>query len=1061
MPGLDRNHCLSERIRLQRGLFRSGLLWCIGLTLGLLLIGVPPVTADEALDEYNLSVQLFRQDRWALASESFRKFLKEHPQHEKAAVARMYLGLTHIKQADYKSARDEFRTFVKDYPQNQNLAQAKYRVAECSYLLNDLPAARIELQTYLKDHPEDELGERAWPYLGDAQLRLNNPAGAVSAFAEAVRKYPQGPLVDDAQFGWAKALEAQQQTAAAVQKYEALAKGDGPRAAESLFQLGSHEFDAGRFDAAARHYQSLVQRFPKSPFAGDAHLNAGFALFRQQDFAAAAQAFTQAEKDPERKLQAGYWNALCLKSESKWDLAISKLTELSQTAGEDPLAESILYQRGMCERQAGRPAAQQTLMSVVDRFPQGDSAENALHFATELALDAGDLDAVQTRLARFAKVYPQSGLRQYQDLLAGRLALAQATQATSVAAAANEIAAHYVDAERRFQSVLTNSMLPRTRQQARYYLALTQQLQNEQAAALKTLQPLIEELQADKTAHEFADAFVLQAECLLETGKPESAAQAAAAYLERVPQGRQRARALAARALALSEQQQSADALVAWKQLVAESPQSTIIPSTTLKLAEQADQRSDWPAASLFYRDLTTRAEGTELAIFGWRGLAWSEYRQRQFAAAADGFKKLVDQFPEHRLTPEARYYHGESLREQGQLADAGQAFTATFAALSPEKPAAAGAEQQPPLVFAYRAGLQAARMARLQKQVEAADKAYAAVLEKFPRPQHLDRLLDEWAVSNYEAERYDRADEIFRRLVMEVPDSDLADNARLSLAESDLLANRLPAARQAFEALRVSETAEPAVRERAHYQLIVLALEQRQWADVSRLSRDFTADFPESSLVNYARYAAAEAVLADAKATSERLESLLQELGSQTAAEFAPTDTWAPRLWVLAAETQFRLKRYDDIAITVDDLKKKWPEGSLNYQAEEVLGRALKQQARFPESRAALDRVLSDKAAFRTETAAKSQFLIAETWFLQEQWKEALLAYQKVYASYAFPEWQSAALLQSGKCDEQLGNLKDAIATYDRLIAEFPTSPHLDDARQRLAQVKRKAGAK
>jgi cellulose synthase operon protein C len=280
-----------------------------------------------------------------------------------------------------------------------------------------------------------------------------------------------------------------------------------------------------------------------------------------------------------------------------------------------------------------------------------------------------------------------------------------------------------------------------------------------------------------------------------------------------------------------------------------------------------------------------------------------------------------------------------------------------------------------------------------------------------------------------------------------------------LSLAESDLLSNRLAEAKAMFDELRLSEKSDATVRERATFQLIVIALEQRQWEDVTKLGQDFTTAFPQSGSLPYVKYALAEATLANPKATTEQLENLLTNIAALIPQ--LPTDSaeWAPRLWVLAAEAQFRLKRYDDIAATVADFKQKQAENPLTYQVEEVLGRALKQQARFDEARATLERVVDDEAAFRTETAAKSQFLIAETWFLQEKWKEALLAYQKVYASYAYPEWQSAALLQSGKCDEQMGNLKDAIASYDRMISEFPKSTHLEEARMRLMQAKLKTG--
>jgi cellulose synthase operon protein C len=326
---------------------QPGLVLRLGLALVWLTLGGAIVQADAGLDDYNLAVQLYRQNRWPLAAESFRKFLSDHPDHERTPFARLYLGLTLVNQADYKGARDVLRGFVKDYPQNQNLPQAMYRVAECSYLLNDLPAAKAELQAYLKAHPDDGLADRAWPYLGDVLLRLNEPEAAATAFARAVDQFPQGPLIDDAQFGWAKSLEAQKKYAEALSRFEKLANGDGPRAAEALFQVGNRKFDAGEFADAAAAYRQLPQRFPQHALLGDANLNAGFALYRLGEYAEAAGEFTAAAKSPQRAVTATYWRGLCLKSQGEFAAAIDLLKDLETQTQEPAQLEAILFQRGL------------------------------------------------------------------------------------------------------------------------------------------------------------------------------------------------------------------------------------------------------------------------------------------------------------------------------------------------------------------------------------------------------------------------------------------------------------------------------------------------------------------------------------------------------------------------------------------------------------------------------------------------------------------------------------------------------------------------------------------
>lgn len=1011
--------------------------------------------ADQALDDYNLAVQLYNQNRWTQAAETFRKFLRDHALHEKAPYARLYLGLTLVNQSDFKAARDVLRGFVKDYPQNRNLPQAKYRIAECSYLLNDLPAARTELEAYLEDHPQDALVERALPYLGDVQLRLKEPAAAEQTFADAVERFPNGALVEDVKFGWAKALEAQQKFDEALAKYGELAKGTGTRAADAQFQIGARRFEQKQFAEAAAAYRDLAERFPESRLAGDSRLNAGFALFNADQFADAAREFERAATYKGKEITAGYWRGRSLKGAGDHAAAADALSETSARAGSHPLAETILYQRGICERLAGRiEPAQQSLMEVVDKFPAGELADDALHFAAELAIEAGDLPTAAARLAQFEKDYPRSGLRKHQDLLAGRLSLLRATKAGGDPSAAEQFSA----AAKRFDSVLKESDKPATRAQARYYLALTRQLQGQHPQALETIAPLIDDL--DKSP-ELADALVLQADSLLQLQQHEPAAAALERYLTRFPPGKQTARALSLSALALTRAMNQAGAAAALERLAKEFPASPIRANTVLQLAELADERQDWNTAADLYRQLQTIAAGTENEVFAWRGLGFAQFQQQKFADAAATFARIAKDFANHRLAPEAAYYRAESLREAGRLAEATAAFVAAFEQGTPRDAPATGEELRPPLLFVFRAGLQAARTYKQAQQVPEADKAYAAVLAKFPKPQNLDRVLDEWALLNYEAERFDESDALFRRLIEEVPDSDLVDNARLSLAESDLLAAKFDAARAALEDLTASERSDADVKRQAQYQLIVLSLQQQRWSEVRERAAKYLAAHPESADRAYIEYCRFEAQLAEPQVAPDALELLLKDIAAAIAATPEMSADWQPRLWVLQAEAQFRAKKYDDIEQTLADYKRRHSKAELGYQIEEIVGRALKQQARFPEAREAFDRVLADSTAFRTETAAKAQFLIGETWLLQEKWAEAFLAYQKVYANYKYPDWQAEALLQSGKCDEQLGQWADAAKTYERLIAEFPQSTRTAEAKQRRDAARKRAAMK
>ena len=64
----------------------------LAASIGLSAVNV--ARADTGLDDYNLALSLLIQGRWKPSADQFREFLANHEKHEKAALGRLYLGLT-------------------------------------------------------------------------------------------------------------------------------------------------------------------------------------------------------------------------------------------------------------------------------------------------------------------------------------------------------------------------------------------------------------------------------------------------------------------------------------------------------------------------------------------------------------------------------------------------------------------------------------------------------------------------------------------------------------------------------------------------------------------------------------------------------------------------------------------------------------------------------------------------------------------------------------------------------------------------------------------------------
>ena len=97
---------------------------------------------------------------------------------------------------------------------------------------------------------------------------------------------------------------------------------------------------------------------------------------------------------------------------------------------------------------------------------------------------------------------------------------------------------------------------------------------------------------------------------------------------------------------------------------------------------------------------------------------------------------------------------------------------------------------------------------------------------------------------------------------------------------------------------------------------------------------------------------------------------------------------------------------------------------------------------------------VIKNETARGTRTAAMSQWMIGESWFHQEDFKQALRAYLLVDSLYDYDQWRSLALLQAAKCHARLGNPAQAITTCRRMLKTFPESSHAEQARSLIQEL-------
>ena len=999
-------------------------------------------------DDYSLAVKLYNGSRWESASDAFKKFLKQTPKHPKVASARMLLGEALTRQDKYAEARTVLRGYVRDYSKAKNVADAMYRVAECSYFLDDFKSAAPEFQAFLTKDSDHKLAEYALPYLGDALLRLKKPQEASVHFAKALKAFPKSEMNEDAKFGLARAYESLKKNREAITLYTDLAADE--KGAKALFaqeSLATLYYDGGQYAKSAEAYIDLTTRFSKSDRVSQSRLNAGFAWYQGGEFRKAISQFDFALKDKQLAISAGYGKGVAYKSLGEYTPAAAALKSAYEASAKNQGTEDILFHWADAEMQLAKyPAARKLFLEFTTKWPRHASAENALLLATKAALLEEKLDEADTTLARFDKQYPNTKLNSRRELLKGRLLETRQGKANTQQAVVH------------FRKVIAAAKTPGIASQARFYLARSLQTLQDDKQVIAAVEPLLKEVRRDGAKSDFIGALVLAGSSYLKLKNYEQASAVSSEYLKLTPQGGQAANALSTRAVAEAYRGNKTQAQFNLTSLHDRDPKGTLLLSTTFQIAEIAYDKKDWEWSEQLYTTVEKAGKQSTLHAAALSGKAWSQFEQKKFPAAAKTFGQVVKDHPDDRLLAvESAYKQAESLQEANDLPAAATAYAEAFRRYAPVEKAKPFAEQQPPLRYAFLAGLQSARMLRTQKKVDASDAAYAAVFEKFPKPKGLDALLDEWALLNYEAKRYDRSDELFRRLIEEVPNSNRAHAARLNLAESDLIVGRTKQAQTSFEALVASPRSTPETKEQSLLHLVGISVDQADWKRVVAYSGQIQKQFPKSNNISKARFHLGEAQF-HLNEFPAALESLA-DLRRRNADVVIRQAEWFPQLWLILAEIHVRQKKYTEVAAVVDEYRTLDPKSPHLYKLDEILGRSYKSQAKFDEARTAYRRVTESLTGRRTPTAAKAQLYLAETYLDQKDYKTARGEYLKVYFLYKHPDYQAPALYQAALIDASLKKWKDAINAYENLIKDFPTSKYATMAKTRLAAAKKQAG--
>ena len=981
--------------------------------------------ADDADDQYAVAAGHYAQKRWKFAAEEFQTFLDEYPHHPKANQGVFFLAEALIQLGQLDEAATRFRDYLNREPDGQLAAPALFRTGEAAYLLGKLGPAKVELERFLATYPDHKLNAYVLPYLGDIASSQNDTASAERYFRQGLTRFPQATKQDECRFGLAQALEKQGKSEEAERFYLAVAAKPGsPLADDAQFHLGALQYASGRLEETLETFDPFESRLADSPWQSTARLGRGWALLKLGRLAEAKSAFQSVTSDAKVGVEARYWLGLTEKSEKNWQAAAQTLLDAAEEHPNHKLAGALRFHAGDSLFHAGDTAAAEKQFDlVIAAAPDNQWADDAMRGKLRVALETKDYPALDRQAAQFAARFPKSPFTaDVQRMLAQSLVQRKEHQR------AVEVLEPLVAAGQPKEQVLED----------RYLLSLAYESLDRHQDALDVLRPVLDS--AAGKLH--ADAQLAQASVLMKLKRFDEAIAPLEAFLAAKPTGDEAVGGLGNLAICYAQTDQLDKAKQRYAELLEKHPGHELIAPTTEQLAEAAYDAGDVAWANKLFTRLAADGRSPQHSLKGLSGLGWSQYKAGQLEEAAETFDRLLNKGPDPSLAAETALIRGQILQQLDRLDPALAMYDLVIDHHQ-------DTEQFPQALW------RAALLRDNLEQNQQAASLYERLADAYPQFPEIDALLYNWAWVLHDLGRGEESNKLFERLRTEHPESSYWADATFRLAQQAFEAKDYQHSQKLVADLLSGEPS-PQIRQNSLYLEGQIAAAQEKWDQAGRSFETLVHDYPESSARLMAEYGIAEATFR--QNGYQKAAELLDRLLRQTKGRDEP---WLAVIHLRLAQALCHQKKWDEAYQIASTIEAEYPDFEEQYEVDYVLGRCLSNRAEFELARETYRKVIRSSRGAKTETAAKAQLMIAESYYHQKDYQAALRDYLALEILYDYPTWQAAALLQAAKCHEMLGEWKQAVDLYDRLLTVYPNTSLIEEATGRLRAARQRMAAK
>ena len=972
---------------------------CLGLLI-LLSVG-PALHAQSAADQYSIAAGFYSRGQWNEAISGFETLISLHPETEYAKEGYFFLGESHLQVTNYAYAKLAYQKFLVHQPHSKYVERASFRMAEVAYRSKD-PQATTLLELFVNDFRHSELLPYAFSYLGEVRLDRREPQLAHNVYEKALKDYPTSSMANDYRLGIGKALRMQNRNREARVYFEFLVENGGPEIqAEIQLQLALIHFSEAEWQTAIDYLQ-FVQYSDTEDQSEDQSLS----------------------------IEATYWIGRCYLEQGESANAIDQFKRLTLEQISEKLGPAVYFDGAVAWARSGKNAeALEWLQQLRELWPTSQWADDALQMEIDIAQRSEQFELSVQLSELFVENHPHSPLLPKVQESLGRIRYDRRD---------------YAGAIELFNDLLTRNARGTTekdlKQQATwlYLVGLSHLGLKDYESAVATLGQV--PVQSEKSFN--SAVAIARATARSATGDYGNAVIDYEHYLYNEPNGTEVARALSELAICHAELKNWNEASKSFAKLQANYPQSHYLAKTSSYLANAAHKAEDFDTAIKMYQAMIGPENEPERIAKGLAGLAWVHHKRGENKRAEKYFERILKEFPDSDFAVDAAMARAKQLEDEGQFETAARTYT---------------------LVASNATRTSLANVARLRiaycmqkvggaNNLNAAKVALTNYLASESGKDNIDEAIYQlaWVYKdlNLESQGFSR----FSEIATGYPDSKYWADAAYRVAEHKFQ-NKQYAEAQALVGELVRRVEQKEILTRAIFMNGSISAMNNQWQHVHDSMTALVERTDDKGIYAKANYWLAESLYQKKQytASADIFHQLLEK------SDLLDRKVW-PWVALRYSQCQANLDEWTIAGENSASAKQAFPLFAKNYEHDYLIGRSLEQEGRLSEARLRYTAVVESETGGSTETAAKAQWRIGETYFHQEDYENAIHAFYKVDSLFSYPKWRTVSIYEAGKCQEHLGHWNKAVLLYEQLINDFPNCEFVDEAKQRLEFSNRQA---